>query len=111
MATGCTGRCCFTTAKGSQPQSIFPPQLESTSSALVKTLQVVLGLTVVAAGGYGLHRLLLPYAREYYDRWNAARKDKSKAVTEKGEGGLSAQEQGTANALADAIWVRAVHCL
>lgn len=69
----------------------------------------MLGLTAVAAGGYGLQRLLLPYAKEYYDRWIAGRKadkdkEESAAAAIIGDG-LSTQEQGTASALADAIRV------
>ena len=72
------------------------------------TLQVVLGLTAIAAGGYGLQRLVVPWVREYYERWAAARQsDGGPAADGKRAGkALTAEEQGSASALADAIRVR-----
>ena len=78
--------------------------------------QIVLGLTAVAAGAYGLQRLVAPYAREYYERWAlsvAARKAAADGAPAADGGAaaagkLTAKEQATATALADAIKVCAV---
>lgn len=71
-------------------------------------MQVVLGLTAIAAGGYGLQRLVLPWLREYYDRWAAAKRDEQEGAAGGKRGGkaLTAEEQGTAGVLADAIRVK-----
>lgn len=71
--------------------------------------QVVLGLTAIAAGGYGLQRLVLPWLKEYYDRWAAARQGGRGGAPGGGKGtakALTAEEHGTATVLADAIKVR-----
>jgi hypothetical protein len=63
-------------------------------------------LTAIAAGGYGLQRLVVPWLREYYERWAAARQDgKDPAAGKRTSQALTAEEQGSANALADAIKV------
>lgn len=70
--------------------------------------QIVLGLTAVAAGAYGLQRIIAPYAREYYERWAAAAARKRTADPAAGgapAGKLSPKEQTAASALADAIKV------
>ena len=70
-------------------------------------------IQTLVAGGYGLQRLVVPWVREYYERWAAARQnDGGSAAGGKRAGkALTAEEQGSASALADAIrvrpWVRA----
>ena len=75
---------------------------------MLVTLQVVLGLTAIAAGGYGLQRLVVPWVREYYERWAAARQNDGGSAADGKRSGkaLTAEEQGSATALADAIKVR-----
>jgi hypothetical protein len=78
----------------------------------------VLALTAVAAGGYGLQRLVAPYAREYYQRWQnrtagddtaAAGQLTAAPTSDAASGargsGMTTSERSNAGALADAIKV------